>query len=128
MPSETTALIRRIEAVRKESEGKRIYYVVVDVDNRGGAGTLTLDRLTLRDNDGETHDSTPQDDIIERWKLPGGKAARDRLIALQEDMSVAVPDGERQQVVKVFAEPIRSISRGFVYVGGGLETTEAYPA
>ncbi len=128
VPSETTSLIERIEAVRKESKGDRIYYVVVDVDNRGGVGTLSLDRLTIRDNDGETYDSTPQDDVIERWKLPGGKAARDRLITLQEDMTPAVPAGERQRVVKIFADPIRSISRSFVYVGGGLETTEAYPS
>ena len=39
VPSKTNKLAQRIEAERSNAKGKRLYYVLIDVDNTNGLGT-----------------------------------------------------------------------------------------
>ena len=125
MPSKTNKLAERIEAERSAAKGKRLYYVLIDLDNTKGSKRVRLDTIEFVDQDGHRIKSLDEQDVIERWHLPSGYAARRRLIKLQTDMAVSLAPGKEGTVVKVFNRRIPSISRAFVYLEDGLAVVEA---
>ena len=125
VPSETNKLAQRIENERSNAKGKRLYYVLIDVDNTSGSKRVRLDTIEFVDQDGHRIKSLDEQDVIERWHLPSGYAARRRLIKLQTDMAVSLAPGKEGTVVKVFNRRIPSISRAFIYLDDGLAVVEA---
>jgi hypothetical protein len=125
VPSETNKLAQRIEKERSNAKGKRLYYVLIDVDNTSGSKRVRLDTIEFVDQDGHRIKSLDEQDVIERWHLPSGYAARRRLIKLQTDMAVSLAPGKEGTVVKVFNRRIPSISRAFIYLEHGLAVVEA---
>ena len=125
VPSKTNKLAERIEAERAAAKGKRLYYVLIDLDNTNGSKRVRLDTIEFVDQDGHRIKSLDEQDVIERWHLPSGYAARRRLIKLQTDMAVPLAPGKEGTVVKVFNRRIPSISRAFVYLEDGLAVVEA---
>jgi hypothetical protein len=125
VPSKRNGLAQRIETERSAVKGKRLYYVVIEVDNTEGSKRVELDTIEFVDRDGRRIESLDEQDVIERWHLPSGYAARRRLIKLQTDMSFALGSGQKGTAVKVFDRRISSISRTFVYLDGGLSVVEA---
>ena len=125
VPSKTNKLAQRIEDERSNAKGKRLYYVLIDVDNTLGSKRVRLDTIEFVDQDGHRIKSLDEQDVIERWHLPSGYAARRRLIKLQTDMAVSLAPGKEGTVVKVFNRRIPSISRAFIYLEDGLAVVEA---
>ena len=72
------------------------------------------------DRNGRRISSLDEQDVIERWHLPSGYAARRRLIKLQTDMALSLAPGKEGTAVKVFNRRISSISQAFVYLEDGL--------
>ena len=125
VPSKTNKLVQRIETERANAKGKRLYYVLIEVDNTEGTEQVRLDTIEFVDQEGRRIQSLDEQDVIERWHLPSGYAARRRLIKLQTDMAVSLAPGEEGTAVKVFNRRISSISRAFVYLEDGLAVVEA---
>ena len=123
--SKTNKLAQRIEAERSDAKGKRLYYLLIDLDNTKGSEQVRLDTIEFVDQDGHRIQSLEEQDVIERWHLPSGYAARRRLIKLQTDMAISLAPGEEGTAVKVFNRRISSISRAFVYLEDGLAVVEA---
>ena len=86
---------------------------------------MRLDTIEFVDQDGRRIKSLDEQDVIERWHLPSGYAARRRLIKLQTDMALSLAPGKEGTAVKVFNRRISSISRAFVYLEDGLAVVEA---
>ena len=126
VPSKTNKLAQRIETERSNAKGKRLYYVLIDLDNTNGSEQVRLDTIEFVDQDGHRIQSLDEQDVIERWHLPSGYAARRRLIKLQTDMAISLAPGEEGTAVKVFNRRVSSISRAFVYLEDGLAVVEAY--
>ncbi len=82
VPSKTNKLAERIEAERAAAKGKRLYYVLIDLDNTNGSKRVRLNTIEIVDQDGHRIKSLDEQDVIERWHLPSGYAARRRLIKL----------------------------------------------
>ena len=125
VPSKTNKLAQRIETERSNAKGKRLYYVLIDVDNTKGSERVRLDTIEFVDRGGHRIQSLDEQDVIERWHQPSGYAARRRLINLQTDMALSLPPGKEGTAVKVFNRRISSISRAFVYLEDGLAVVEA---
>jgi hypothetical protein len=125
VPSKTNKLVQRIETERSNAKGKRLYYVLIDIDNTKGSEQVRLDTVEFVDQDGRRIQSLDEQDVIERWHLPSGYAARRRLIKLQTDMALSFDPGKEGTAVKVFNRRISSISRAFVYLEDGLAVVEA---
>ena len=126
VPSRVIRLAERIETERSAVKGKRLYYLVIDVDNTKGSEPVQLDSIEFVDRDGRRIQSLAEQDVIERWHLPSGYAARRRLIKLQTDMTFSLAAGKKGTAVKVFDRRITSISRTFVYLADGLAVEEAF--
>ena len=59
--------------------------MLIDVDNTKGSKRVELDSIEFVDQDGHRIESVNEQDVIERWHLPSGYAARRRLIKLQTE-------------------------------------------
>ena len=69
VPSKTNKLAQRIETERSNAKGKRLYYVLIDLDNTNGSEQVRLDTIEFVDRDGRRIQSLDEQDVIERWHL-----------------------------------------------------------